>query len=111
MIEQRIDQSVLGMTCSGMNHQSCGLVDHNQIVVFENDVQWDRLRNGVDFFWGRFYYPNGVAGSDRVAGTRRFAVHNHGTLPNQLLDSRAGKLTELLSQEAVEARPVSLFRD
>ena len=50
VVQQRVDQSVFAVTRAGMNGQACRFVDDDQIVVFEQNLQWNRFRSGLDFF-------------------------------------------------------------
>ena len=69
VIEQRIDQSVFAMTCAGMNNEPRRLVDHDEIIVFEENRKRDRLWQGLDLFKRRFGELNLIAASNDVTWT------------------------------------------
>ena len=50
MMKQCIDQGVFPMTRSRMNHETGRFADDNEIVVFEKNLQRNRLRLIVDLF-------------------------------------------------------------
>ena len=50
MVQQRVDQSVFGVSRSGMHRHAGRFVDDDQVVVFEKNLEWNRLRSGLDFF-------------------------------------------------------------
>jgi len=68
VIEERIDQRVFAMTCAGMNNEPRGLVDHDEIIVFEENRKRDLLWQGLDLFQRRFGELNLVAASNDVTG-------------------------------------------
>src|SRR5439155_5377227 len=49
MVQQRVDQRVFAVTGAGMNGHPSRFVDHDEIVVFEQNLQWNRFRSGLDF--------------------------------------------------------------
>ena len=44
MMKQRIDQRPVEIACGRVHHEACGLVDDQQMLVFEHDRQRDVLR-------------------------------------------------------------------
>jgi len=66
VVQQRVDQRVLVATRARMNRHAGRLVDDDQIVVFEENLQWNRFRSGFDFFRRRIGEFDLVACSDNV---------------------------------------------
>ena len=50
MAEQCVDQSVLPMTCARMNDEPRRFIDDNDIFVFEQNLERNRLRLIIDLF-------------------------------------------------------------
>ena len=66
MAEQCVDQSVLAMTGTGMNDEPGRFVDDDEIVVFEENVERNRFRPGVDLFRRRFGDFDLITGSQKL---------------------------------------------
>ncbi len=67
VVEERIDESVFAMTSTRMNDKPRRLVDDDEIVVFEEYLNRDRLREHLDLFQRRLDQLNLVAASDNLA--------------------------------------------
>src|SRR5215468_2507634 len=67
MVEQCVDQSVFAMSRTRVNDQLRRLVDHDEVVVFEQNFKRDRLRQGLDFFQRRLGEINLIAPSNNLA--------------------------------------------
>ncbi len=48
MVDQRVDERAVPIARARMHHQTCGFIDHNQVIVFKGDVERNILA-----FWGR----------------------------------------------------------
>ena len=48
VVEQGIDQSAIGVSRRGMHDHARFLVEHEQVIVFVKDVEWDVLRRGIE---------------------------------------------------------------
>ena len=53
MTEQCVDQSVLPMTSARMDDEPSRLIDDNDVLVFEENLERNRLRLIVDLFQRR----------------------------------------------------------
>jgi len=50
MAEQRIDQGVLAMASAWMNDKPGWFIDHDEIIVLEENLERNRLRLTLDLF-------------------------------------------------------------
>jgi hypothetical protein len=67
VVEERVDQSVLAMTGTGVNDQPRRLIDHDEIIVFEENLKWDLLWQGLDLFQRRLRKLDLIATSNNLA--------------------------------------------
>src|SRR5262245_5088698 len=66
VVQQRVDQRVFAVTRSWMNRHASGFVDDDEIGVFEQNLQWNRFRSGLDFFRWRIRELNFIACSYKL---------------------------------------------
>ena len=66
MMQESIHQGVLPVARTGMNHQTGWLIDHNQVVIFVKNIDWDGLGLMVDLFRGWFVDLDAVSGADEI---------------------------------------------
>ena len=78
MVQQRVDQRVFVVTRARMNRHASGFVNDDQIVVFEQNLQWNRFRSGLDFFWRRISEFNLIACSYKLMWAGDCAVETNG---------------------------------
>lgn len=103
MVEQGIDQSSVGIACSGMDDEPGGLVDHDQVLVLVDDVEWQVLGDGLGRRGFGHINQKWRAGRDLERGLRRrFAGQRDATFAYQRLDPFAGKPAGV-GQRLVEA--------
>jgi hypothetical protein len=102
MRQERVDQGMLLMPGTRMHHQSSGFVQHQQVVVLENNLERHLFRQRFDFFERRFCEFDRVAGANRVAWTRILPVQLDESIPNQGLEPSAGKGGEPQREKAVQ---------
>src|SRR5919198_1756660 len=62
VVEERVYQSVFAMPGTRVNDKPRRLIDDDEIVVFEENLKRDRLRQGLDLFQGRLGQLNLIAG-------------------------------------------------
>jgi hypothetical protein len=105
MMKQRVYQSVFPVTGARMNDQASGLIDDKQIGVFEKNIERDCFRLIVDLFGRGLGQLDFRTAPDEIARARRGAVHRHGTVANQLLQTRPRILGQLTREKAIEAKP------
>ena len=68
MMEQGVDQGVRLVSGAGMHDQPRRFVEHEQVVVFEENLERNFLGLRVDFTKRRNGQPNDIAGAHRLAG-------------------------------------------
>ena len=100
--QQRIHQRMLLMTGAGMNDQARGLVEHEKILVLEQDLERHRLGFRFDSCDFRFTNLDDVARAHRIPRSSSFPIHDHERLADQRLQSRARKRRQRLRQKAIE---------
>jgi len=67
VVKQCIDQSVFAVTRTRMNDQPRRFIDHNEVVVFEQNLKWNRFWQGLDLFQRWLGELNLIATSDKLA--------------------------------------------
>src|SRR5664279_2628934 len=87
MMEQRIDQGVLTMTSSRMNHHSGGLVDHDEICILIKNLERNLLCMMVDLFQRRLRELDLVARANEIARTGCLTIEFDEPRTNQLLNA------------------------
>jgi len=87
VVEERVDQSVLTMTGAWMNDKPRRLVDHDEIIVFEENLKRDLLRQGVDLFQRRLDELNLIAASNDLAWPGGCVVESNKPIADQMLES------------------------
>ncbi len=110
MIKERVHQCVLAVPRPGMNDQTGGLVDHDQVVVFEQNIERNRLRLIVDLLQRRLDKIDMIAGADRFARPGWYAIERYRFVADQLLDSRARIGGKLFRQKTIKPKTSVLFR-
>ena len=81
-MEQGVNQGVLTIARAGMNDQTGGLIDNEQIVVFKDNMERNSFRPIFCFLWRRFDQANAIARTDQLARPGRFAVKGGGAGAN-----------------------------
>ena len=87
MMEQGVDQSAVGISGGGMDDHSVLFVEHDEVLVFENDVQGNVLRSCHIRNGFRDDDGNRIACLDAVPGFGGFFVEQDVLLADQGLDS------------------------
>ncbi len=103
VVQQGIEQGAIGMACRRVDHQPGRLVDHQDLVVFIDDVQLDVLSHPLAL--GLLL---GIQGQQRaavhgVAGAQDRAVDRQAALFDPRSQPRARVLGEQLGCDLVEA--------
>jgi hypothetical protein len=71
VVEERVDQSVFAMTRTRMNYKARGLIDNNEIVVFEENLERNSLWQGLDLFQRWLDHLDFIAASNNLAWPAR----------------------------------------
>src|SRR3981081_147382 len=87
MMEQRVDQCVLRMTCARMHNQAGVFVQDEEVVILKKNFERDRFRLIVDLFRRWLAKIDEVAGADEIARPCCFAATADETPPAQLSQS------------------------
>ncbi len=109
-MQQAVEHGAAPVAGCRVDHQAGGLVDHQQRVVFVDDIQIDRLgdervlvrralRDDLD----------AVAAADRRARAHRGPAHAHRAGIDPLLQAAAGVIGEELGERLVEPLAVQGF--
>jgi hypothetical protein len=95
-----------------MYDESGLLVDHHQIGIFVNDVEWHRF--GLDVCWRRRRKQNthNLARHNRLGWTLDcFAASRNMSPANELLQERAGSIFDHSGKEDIQPQSAMLFKD
>jgi hypothetical protein len=103
MREQCIHERVPCVTRAGMNDKAGRLVDDNQVFVFMQNFEGDRLRLRINFFDNWWIDLHDVIDFHNVAVPWRAVVQRNEPVANQDLQSRARKFRNLQRKKTVEA--------
>src|ERR1700757_3467285 len=86
VVEERVDQRVFAMTGARRNDKPRRLVDHDEIIVFEENLKGDLLWQGLDLFQRRFGELNLIAASHDLAWPAVCVVEANKPTADQLLE-------------------------
>src|SRR5690606_34375323 len=103
MGDQRINKRSFFISRGGMDDESGGLVDDDQLVVLEDDIEGNVLAFGPGGLRHRHVQLDAIAGFDPVCGVSyRLRVHADFALKKELLQARAAEFARVRGKEAVE---------
>ena len=86
VMQQRVHQGAAGVAGGGVDHQSCGFVDHDQMIVLEHHIQRDGLRLQIDVDGRRQFQREGATFMLAARSARHFyAVDGEASFGNQRL--------------------------
>jgi hypothetical protein len=102
MMQQRVDERVFPVPGAGMNDQTGGFIDYDEIVILEKNVERDCLREIVDLLDRWLGQLDRVTGTDEITRPRGFAIESNKSASNELLQARPRMLGQLIGQKAVE---------
>lgn len=103
VVQQGVEQRAVGMASSRVHHQARRLVDHQDVIVFIDDVQGDVL--GDPFSLGLLFgsqFKNGTAVDD-VARTDHRPIHSQAAVLDPGGKARARVLGKELCGDLIEA--------
>src|SRR5947207_450167 len=84
VMQKRVHQCTLALTGPGMNNESGLLVNHDQVVVFVNDLERNRFGHSVDLFRRRLVDFNAIVGANEITRPGGGAVERHEVVSDQL---------------------------
>ena len=74
MVQERVHQRVLAMTCAGVNHQPGRFVYNDKIIILEQDFQRDVFGKDLGFLQRWFDDSDHVVCPNGFTWPRQFAV-------------------------------------
>ena len=83
--EQRVDQSVFALTCAQVNGKADRFIDNDEIVVFEEYLERNRLRPHIDLLQRWLAQINFVTASDDLPRSGGLLVEPDEPASDQLL--------------------------
>ena len=101
-VEQAVDQGVVLMAGSGVDNKPLGLIDHNHILVFVDDIQCHFHRADIHGFGLRNGNGDGITGIQFVIFLAGLAVAQDTALVQKLLGSAAGQLRDTAGQKGIQ---------
>ena len=104
MAEQRVDHSMFALTCAGVNGEAGWFVDNDEIIVFEENIEWNRLRSRLDLLHRRLNQFNFVTAPDNVPRPGGFLVEPNEPATDQLLKARPGIFRKSRRQKLIKAQ-------
>ena len=87
-----------------MNRQASRLVDNDEIVVFEENVEWNWLRSRLDLLRRRLDETNLVTALDNLPRPGGLLVEANEPAADQLLKARPGMFRKTLRQKLIKAQ-------
>lgn len=80
VVQQSIEQGTIGVACGRVNHQPCGLVDYQDVLVFIDDIQLDILGHPLALGFLLGLKGQHRAAMDDIAWTQDCAVNRQAPL-------------------------------
>ena len=108
-MQQRVDERVLPVAGGGMHHEAGGLVEHEDVIVFVQDLQRHFLRKIHIRHRGWVIERDDVIRMDLRAGFRARPVEKDVTGLNQPLDARAREALRLRGEKMIKPQAAMLF--
>src|SRR5438552_9197210 len=87
VVQQRVDQSMFALTCPGVNGEAGGFVDNDDVTVFEEYLERNRLRLDIDFHGRWLPQINFVAASDNLPRSGGLLIEPNESAADQLLNA------------------------
>ncbi|MOA16144.1 hypothetical protein D3C78_1363390 [compost metagenome] len=110
MVQQRVEQGAISVARSRVDHQPGGLVDHQDVVVFIDDIQLDVLGHPLALGFLLGLKGQQRAAVDDIARTQDGAIDRQAPLLDPGGKARARVLSEQLGGDLVEALPAQFGR-
>ena len=97
------------MTSARMNDKPSWFIDDNEIVVLEENIEWNRLWLILDLFEWRLGYFYLIAAANRLARPRDHAIEPNESGADQLLKAGARVIRKFLRQKTIKPKLCILF--
>ena len=108
MVQQPVHQGSAGISRSGMDDQARGFVDDQQVIVFVDDIDGDRLRKARHSRFGDNREFHEFALLHGVPGLPADATHRHPALQDPLLQAAPRVVRKHPGKRQVQTLPVEL---
>jgi hypothetical protein len=95
---------MLALTCARMNREASRFIDNDEIIIFEEYLEWNRLRLDIDLLHRRLRQTNCVAASNDLPWSGRLLVEPNEPAADQLLKARPGVFRKSLRQKLIKAQ-------
>ena len=105
--QQGIDQSTLAMRAGRMNHQAFVLIEHQQVGILIENLQWDLFSLGLGRLQGRYLDEDLLARLESRGGLARATVEQDASAADPILDEGARAFRQLVSQVHVQAQAIA----
>src|ERR1043166_7349866 len=102
--QQRVDQSMFTLTRARVSGEAGGFVDNDDVNVFEEDVECNRLRPHMDLLDRGLAEINFVAASNDLPRSSDLFVEPNEPAADQLLQARPGIFRNPLRQQLVKTQ-------
>ena len=97
------------MTGARVNDKPSWFIDNDEIVVFKENLERNRLRLGFDFFDRWFGLFDFITAANNLTRPRGCAVELNEPGTDQLLKARARVFWKLPCQKTIEAKACIVF--
>lgn len=104
MAKQRVDQGVFALTRARVNGEASRFVDNDDVIVFEEDIERNRLRLDVDLLHRWLAEINFVTASNDLPRPGGLLVESDESAADQLLKPRSRIFGKSLRQKLVKAQ-------
>lgn len=89
MVEQGVDQGAIRIPCCGMHDHAGFFIEHDEVIVFKENLQGNRLGRRDVRHSLRKIYDDEIADFYRIAWFRGLAIAEDVLLADEILDARA----------------------
>ena len=102
MMQERVDKRVRLIARSRMHHQAGRFIQHEKVVVLEQNLEWDFLRPGLDLVGRWNFQPDEIPATNDFPCPHFSAPQLDLARPDQRLQSRTRKLRQCGREIAIE---------
>ena len=102
-VQQPVDQGVILVACGRVDDKTFGLIDHQHILVFIDDIQLHFRGHDVHFLGFGQSDADFVADIQFVVFLSGLAAAQHATLFQQLLGAGAAHILNAAGQERIQS--------
>ena len=95
---------MFALTGARMNRHASRFVDNDEIVIFEENIERNRLWSDVEFPRRRLAEINLITDSDNLPWPTGSAVEPNKAAPDQLLKARSGIFRKPLRKKVIKAQ-------